>query len=175
MTAAHLAGLARIPLAIVGVAAALQLPQGGRTLAAVTVVLAAFSDFLDGFLARKLGTVSEFGGVMDQTTDKVFVIPVLFIAARHDEILLWMAALIAMRDLLVMGVRVYAAAERATIASTRLGKWKTILLYPALLLVVLDAPGAAWALAIATAATVVSGFTYILRAWPLLARGMAAR
>lgn len=175
MTAAHQAGLARIPLAILATYALLEMPEWGRPVAALMVALAALTDFLDGFLARRLGTVSELGAVMDQTTDKVFVIPVLFVAARGDSVLLWMAVLIAIRDLLVMGVRVYAAGERAVVPSSRLGKWKTILLYPALLLVVLGDSSAVWGLAIATAATVVSGVAYIMRARPLLARGMSAR
>ena len=175
MTAAHQAGLARIPLAILAVYALLEMPEWGRPLAALTIALAALTDFLDGFLARRQGTVSELGAVMDQTTDKVFVIPVLFVAARQSDPLLWMAVLIAMRDLLVMGVRVYAAGEGAVIPSTRLGKWKTILLYPALFVVVLDGASGAWALAVATAATAVSGVAYLARAWPLLARGMDGR
>lgn len=175
MTAAHLAGLARIPLAVVATFALLEMPEWGRPLAAVMVAIAAFSDFLDGFLARRLGTESQFGAVMDQTTDKVFVIPVLFIAARHDDVLLWMAVVIAMRDLLIMGVRVYTAAEGAVVPSSRLGKWKTILMYPALLLVVLADPIAPWGLGVATVATAVSGVTYMVRAWPFLARGMSAR
>lgn len=175
MTAAHQAGLARIPLAILAVYVLLEMPEWGRPLAALIIALAALTDFLDGFVARRQGTVSELGAVMDQTTDKVFLIPVLFVAARQSDVLVWMAVLIAMRDLLVMGVRVYAAGVGAVIPSSRLGKWKTILLYPAVFLVALGDATGPWALAVAAVATMVSGIAYLARVWPLLARGMGER
>ena len=148
MTAAHYAGLSRIPLTLVGAFFVLQESDSGRLIAVAIVVLAIITDIADGRLARKFGTVSTFGAILDLTTDKVFVIPMLFLMARDDIALLWMAVLIAMRDLLIMGVRVYAAAEAMVIPARRLGKLKSLLLYPALIFIVVPLPGATWVLAV---------------------------
>lgn len=175
MTAANYAGLSRIPLTLVGAYLLLHVPVHGRIAAVGVVVLAVITDILDGALARKFGTVSTFGAMLDLTTDKVFVIPMLFLATRHDVALLWMAVLIAMRDFLVMGVRVYAAAEAVVIPAKRLGKLKTTLLYPALILVLLEVSGARVLLALAALMAVVSGIDYMRRAWPLLSQGLSPR
>ena len=172
MTAAHYAGLSRIPLTIAGTFFVLQGGARGRSIAAAIVVLAIISDIADGRLARRFGTVSTFGAILDLTTDKVFVIPMLFVAARADIGLLWMVVLITMRDLLIMGVRVYAAAESVVIPARRLGKLKSLLAYPALLLIVLELPQATWVLALATVMALVSGADYVRDAWPLLSRGL---
>lgn len=172
MTAAHYAGLSRIPLTIAGTWFVLQGGTHGRSIAAAIIVLAMISDVADGRLARRFGTVSDFGAILDLTTDKIFVLPMLFVASRADVGLLWMVVLIAMRDLLIMGVRVYAAAESLVIPARRLGKLKSLLAYPALLLIVLGIPHAGWVLALATVMAFVSGVDYVRGAWPLLSRGL---
>jgi len=172
MTAAHYAGLSRIPLTIAGAFFVLQGSGSGRQVAAAIVVLAGITDIADGRLARKFNTVSTFGAILDLTTDKVFVIPMLFLVARDDITLLWMAVLIAMRDLVIMGVRVYAAAEAMVIPARRLGKLKSLVLYPALGLIVLDLPGATWVLALGTFMAIASGIDYLHGAWPLLSRAL---
>jgi CDP-diacylglycerol--glycerol-3-phosphate 3-phosphatidyltransferase len=169
MTAAHYAGLSRIPLAFAAAFLILEVPAGGRVIAAVVVVLAGVTDILDGALARRQRTVSSFGAVLDFTADKVFMLPTLFLAVSHDATGLWLATVIAVRDLLVMGVRTHAAAEGAVIAVSRLGKFKSLLLYVALGAVLLGLPAATALLSLATIAAVVSGGDYIRRAWPLLA------
>ena len=173
MTPAHYAGLSRIPLAVLACAFALQPTQYGKTIAAGIVVVAAITDLLDGALARRLGTVSDFGAIMDLTTDKVFVIPMLFLAAQGSPLLLSMCALVTMRELLVMGVRVHAAAHGVVIPALRFGKLKSLALYPALLLLLLGVPGAGSVLALGTLLAVLSGIEYVQLAWPLLAPDLA--
>lgn len=172
MTAAHYAGLSRIPLAIAAVFFALQESDSGARVAAAIVVIAGITDIADGRLARRFNTVSTFGAILDLTTDKVFVVPMLFVVARHDVALLWMAVIIAMRDLLIMGVRVHAAAEALVIPARQLGKLKSLVLYPALVFVILDLPGATWILALGTVMALVSGIDYLRAASPMLSQGL---
>jgi CDP-diacylglycerol---glycerol-3-phosphate 3-phosphatidyltransferase len=168
MTAAHYAGLSRIPLTLIAAYFILEVPTGGRFIAAWVVLLAGITDLLDGVFARRQRTVSAFGAVLDFTTDKIFVLPTLFLAVGSSGAGLWMAVLITIREVLIMGVRTFAAGAGATLAVDRLGKLKSLLLYPAVGVMLLDLPGAGVLLGFATAATLLSGATYLVRAWPLI-------
>jgi CDP-diacylglycerol---glycerol-3-phosphate 3-phosphatidyltransferase len=168
MTAAHYAGLSRIPLALIAAYFILEVPAGGRFIAAWVVLLAGITDMLDGVFARRQRTVSPFGAVLDFTTDKIFVLPTLFLAVGGSAAGLWMSVLITIRELLVMGVRIFAAGAGATLAVDRLGKLKSLLLYTAVGVVLLDLTGAGVLLGLATAATLLSGGSYLVRAWPLI-------
>jgi CDP-diacylglycerol---glycerol-3-phosphate 3-phosphatidyltransferase len=168
MTAAHYAGLSRIPLALIAAYFILEVPTGGRFIAAWIVLLAGITDILDGVFARRQRTVSPFGAVLDFTTDKIFVLPTLFLAVGGSGAGLWMAVLITIRELLVMGVRIFAAGAGTTLAVDRIGKLKSLLLYPAVGVVLLDVTGAGVLLGFATTATLLSGGAYLVRAWPLI-------
>lgn len=168
MTAAHYAGLSRIPLAIVAAYLILEVPDGGRQLAAGVVLLAGITDLLDGRLARWQGTVSRFGAILDLTTDKIFTLPVLFLTVREERALLWLAIGILIRDLLVMGIRVFAAAERVDVPSSRTGKLKSLALYLSIAFLLLDLPGGAALLALAVVGALTSGVEYARSAWPVL-------
>lgn len=168
MTAAHYAGLSRIPLTLAAAFLILHVP-GGRAPAAAVVLIAGITDILDGALARRHGTVSGFGAVLDFTADKIFVLPTLFLAVRHDAFGLWLAVVIAMRDLIVMGVRAYTASTGFVVAVDRLGKVKSFVLYVALGALLLELTGASLLLLVATLLAVLSGAAYVRRASPLLA------
>jgi CDP-diacylglycerol--glycerol-3-phosphate 3-phosphatidyltransferase len=168
VTAAHYAGLSRIPLALAAAYSILEVPDGGRELAAGIVLIAGITDLLDGLLARRQGTVSVFGGILDLTTDKVFTLPVLFLTVRADSGLLWLAIVIMIRDLLVMGLRVFAAIERVEVSSSRTGKLKSLALYLSLGFLLLDLPGGSALLALAAVGAVVSALAYGRSSWPVL-------
>ena len=172
MTAAHYAGLSRVGLTIAGAYALLQLPEHGRAVAAAIVGLAIVTDILDGLLARRHGTVSSFGAILDLTADKVFFVPMLFLATMHEERLLWCSVIIAMRDFLLMGVRMHAAASGLVIPAERAGKIKSTVLYPALVCVLLNVPGASLLLGLAALLAVWSAAVYIRMAWPVLDEGL---
>lgn len=169
MTAAHYAGLSRIPLAVLAAFFILEVPSVGRTVAALIVLVAGATDFLDGALARRQGTVSRFGAILDFTTDKIFLLPTLFLAVGPDATGLWLATVIAIRELLVMGARTHAAAEGAELPVSRLGKLKSLLLYFALGALLLGLRAGMPLLAAAAITAVLSGYDYVRRTWPLLA------
>lgn len=66
-------------------------------------VLAGLSDALDGFLAKQLGAVSQFGAYLDPLADKALLVAVFVTLAAMDQIATWLVILIVFRDLLIVG------------------------------------------------------------------------
>ena len=183
---ANLLGLARIAATPVVIALMLVGSPGMGLAAFVIFVLAGFTDFLDGWVARARGEVSPLGVFMDLTADKVLVGGVLVALVEVGLLPTWMVATIIVRELVIAGVRQMAAAENVVIAARPLGKAKTAttLAGMSLLLVALDAqtggPMAGlgiggtvevagyWVMILATILTVVSGWDYLKGAFPLM-------
>lgn len=127
---------ARFVLAFAGVAVLLWDFQSGLNIvvAAVIFLFAVISDWLDGFLARKLRQPSRFGAFMDPLADKMIVIPYMIILASWGYLLLGIVVLLVMRDLLHDGLRSFAAAKGVVIGANVASKAKTALQMIALLL-----------------------------------------
>ena len=159
----------------------------GLGLAAFVVfAVAAFTDYLDGMVARRRGEVSALGVFMDLTADKVLVGGVLVAMVEVGLLPTWLVATIIVRELVIAGVRQAAAAENVVIAARPLGKAKTAttLIGMALLLLAYDAATGGpmeatglgptievvgwWTMVVATVLTVVSGWDYLRGALPLL-------
>lgn len=66
-----------------------------------------FSDLLDGYLARKLNQVSEFGKIIDPLADKICVIVICVILLFIGKIPLWFVMIVVLRDLLILGFGIY--------------------------------------------------------------------
>lgn len=88
--------------------------------------LAAFTDFLDGYLARKNNLITTFGKFMDPLADKLLVLAALIILLESKEIPGWVVIIILAREFLVTGIRLIAVSEQKVIAASKLGKLKTI-------------------------------------------------
>ncbi|NLD78913.1 MAG: CDP-diacylglycerol--glycerol-3-phosphate 3-phosphatidyltransferase, partial [Mollicutes bacterium] len=78
-------------------------------IAGILFVLAAFTDFLDGYIARKYNMVTDFGKFMDQIADKILVNSVLIILAASNHISAIIPVLIIMRDTVVSSIRMITA------------------------------------------------------------------
>lgn len=183
---ANLLGIARIAATPFVIGLILVGTPGLGFAAFVLFAIAAVTDFLDGWVARRRGEVSPLGVFMDLTADKVLVTGVLVAMVEVGLLPTWMVATIVVRELVIAGVRQMAAAEDVVIAAKALGKAKTLttLAGMALLLLAFDAstggPTAstglgpaieaigAWTMVLATALTVVSGWDYLRSALPLL-------
>jgi CDP-diacylglycerol--glycerol-3-phosphate 3-phosphatidyltransferase len=90
--------------------------------------LAAASDWLDGWLARKLGAVTPLGAALDHAADKVLITCVL-VALAYAALpmpLVAAAVVILGRDVAVAGVREALGARGETLPVSRLGKWKAV-------------------------------------------------
>jgi len=87
--------------------------------------VAAASDWLDGWLARKMGLVTPLGKLMDPLADKILVSSAFVILTDKDLCPVWATALIISREFLVTGLRAIAVEAGQVLAADRLGKWKT--------------------------------------------------
>lgn len=164
MTAAHFAGLSRL------FAAPLTLFllcdwKYSRWLVISAVVLAIVSDILDGYLARKFNTVSNFGVYLDLTADKVFVCGLLVIMSVNHMIPVWLTFIIIAREFIVMGLRSYVASEGLVLPAQFWGSLKTIFLFAGVLGVLLGIPYSNWLLVIGAFLAVASGSDYALKVW----------
>ena len=90
----------------------------------------ALTDWLDGWLARKLGQVSEFGKFMDALVDKIFTLGTFVSLLALKVVGLWALfpiLLILSREFLITGLRLVAAAQGKTLAAEKAGKIKTVM------------------------------------------------
>jgi len=142
-------------------------------------VLAALTDFLDGYLARKLNIVSDLGRMLDPIADKLIVGALLITFAYEGSFtapLTFAAVLIMMREIAVSGLREHLGPKNITIPVSGVAKYKTTLQLIALGLVmaVPIVPGLNLAstisLWLATALTLYTGYEYFAGAWPHLTK-----
>jgi CDP-diacylglycerol--glycerol-3-phosphate 3-phosphatidyltransferase len=98
----------------------------GSFLAAVFFAAAAFTDLLDGFLARRYKTVTHVGKFLDPLADKLLVSVTMIMLITLGRIPAWMVILIIAREMAVTGLRGIAIAEGKVIEASSLGKYKTI-------------------------------------------------
>jgi CDP-diacylglycerol---glycerol-3-phosphate 3-phosphatidyltransferase len=98
-------------------------------LAASTFFLACWSDFLDGYLARRHGISTTLGKLLDPLADKLIVMAALVMLCatpREPRVAAWIVVLIVGRELAVTGLRAFAVSEGTVLAAEELGKYKTI-------------------------------------------------
>ncbi len=94
-------------------------------MAAVIFILAAVTDWLDGYFARKFSAQSTMGKFMDPIADKILVSTILILLVPSGAVHPVLAILILGRDILIGGIRSVAAADRLIIDAKAAGKWKT--------------------------------------------------
>ena len=160
--------LFRILLVPVVVVALLEETRSASVIAAIVFALAASTDGLDGYLARSRQTVTAFGRVMDPIADKLLIVAALISLVSLDRVAPWVAMVIIAREFAVSGLRIWAGQQGVTIASSVLGKLKTVCQVAAILaLIAASDPGATWVdslVYIAVAITVASGAQYFASA-----------
>lgn len=98
-----------------------------KTAALVAFVIAAITDFLDGYLARKHNLVTNFGKLMDPLADKILMCAGFVLLTRLELIPAWIVVAILSREFMVTGLRLLASAEGVVLAAENLGKYKTII------------------------------------------------
>ena len=134
MNVPNLLTLSRIPLMVIVVA--LLHPWNDKpipwawTVALSLFLFGALTDWLDGWLARRLGQVSDFGKFMDALVDKIFTMGTFVSLLALGIIGLWSLfpiLLILSREFLITGLRLVAAAQGKTLAAEKAGKVKTVM------------------------------------------------
>lgn len=98
----------------------------GSFLAAVFFGLAAFTDLLDGFYARRYKTVTPLGKFLDPLADKILVSATMIMLTALGRIPAWIVILIIGREIAVTGLRGIAVVEGEVIEASSLGKYKTM-------------------------------------------------
>ena len=88
--------------------------------------IAAISDWVDGYLARKWKIVSNFGKVMDPLADKILVVSTLLCFVQLGVVPAWMVVIIIGREFMISGIRMMAAQGGNIIQASNLGKLKTV-------------------------------------------------
>lgn len=97
----------------------------GHWIAMVAFVIAAISDWFDGYFARKYGMVTPLGKLLDPLADKVLVCSAFVYLSARGGCPVWVTVLILAREFLITGLRQIAVEAGQVLAADRLGKWKT--------------------------------------------------
>lgn len=106
---------------------------------AVTVfLLAAVTDFLDGYLARKHGQITTLGILLDPIADKLLTCSAFISLVQLQMIPAWMVVIIVGREFAVSGLRAVASAEGFVLSASDLGKTKMVLQVAAITVIVLE-------------------------------------
>jgi cardiolipin synthase len=130
---------------------------------------AAFTDWLDGWLARRSAQVSNLGRFLDPIADKLLVCAVLFMLAATGRLTgpgAIPAVIILLRELLISGLREFLAGDQVVMPVSRLAKWKTTVQLAAIALLIVAGDLSLTALAeaglwLAAALTLITGWDYM--------------
>ena len=154
---------------------------GAHVVAAMIFALASFTDWLDGYLARKLGQMSPFGAFLDPVADKLLVAAslLLLVGAKDVNYITLPAIVIVGREIVISASREWMAeiGKRASVTVSYIGKVKTTVQMVALILLLAFHPEeSAWGvlgfilLYGAAILTMWSMIIYIIIAWPELTK-----
>ena len=163
LTVPNILTLLRIVMVPVIVVALLEETPNADTIAAVVFAVAAFTDGLDGYIARSRDSITNFGKLMDPLADKLLIIAPLISLVSLERIAPWVAMVIIARELAVTMLRMVAVERGVVIPASWLGKAKTILQVAAIFAVIAfeNTPlGVDLLLYAAVAMTVISGADY---------------
>ena len=142
-----------------------------QIIACLIFIIAAWTDSLDGYIARKRKLVSNLGKLLDPLADKLLVATVLISLVEMDKLSAMIAIIIISREFAVTALRQVALLEGVVIPASKWGKWKTATQITAIIaLLINNFPFvyigfrfdlvATWAAAIIT---IYSGFDYFLK------------
>ncbi len=96
-----------------------------QIIAALIFIIAASTDGLDGYIARKNKQVTNLGKLLDPLADKLLVAAVLISLVDMQKLDAWIAIVIISREFAVTGLRQVALLEGKVMAASKWGKWKT--------------------------------------------------
>ncbi len=151
--------------------------------ALVTFVIAASTDWMDGYYARKYGQVTKLGRIFDPFVDKIIICGafIALAAIKGSGVAAWMAIVVVARELLVTSLRGMIEGAGGDFSASMLGKWKMVfqcVAVVAVLLCLIEVPPANWldlvrtgSLWLAMALTVYSGYDYVLAAARVMSNG----
>ena len=104
----------------------------------ILFLIAALTDFLDGYLARKYNLVTDLGKVMDAIADKILVNGVLILLAVNGYISAIVPVVIVCRDIAVDSIKMIAGQKNGAVAASKAGKTKTVFMLTGITLVLFN-------------------------------------
>jgi CDP-diacylglycerol--glycerol-3-phosphate 3-phosphatidyltransferase len=144
--------------------------QGTRVAATIVFVIAALTDFADGYLARRWQLTSTLGAFLDTVADKILVAGALLALVEVGTVSSWIAFIIIAREIAIMGLRSVAALDQSTVPPSWWGKSKAALQFTAISFAILRLDIVIgpwrldqWLMAAAVVVTVVSAGDYFSR------------
>ena len=147
-------------------------------LGALIFSIAAITDWLDGYLARKWNQTSKFGAFLDPVADKLLVAACLIVLVHDQRVHGLIALIIIGREITISALREWMASigARAAVAVNELGKWKTavqmialpMLLFNGVIVGINTRVVGTWLIYVAAALTVISMAVYLKGAYPTL-------
>lgn len=165
-------------------------------IALVLFCVASFTDFLDGYVARKYNQVTDFGKFVDPLADKLLVASALILFVEQKAMAGWMVCVILARELIITSLRVVAANKGRVLAATWTGKVKTCVQIGGIIVIYLyyiilgamtsgisSADGATSVIMnytpmpitlvgwVVTLVTIYSGYDYLKKNWDLIKDG----
>lgn len=144
--------------------------------AAIIFIVAAGTDFLDGYYARKYNLVTNLGKFLDPLADKLLVSAALILLVEIGLAPAWVVIIIISREFAVTGLRLVAAGEGIVLAASNMGKLKTATQLTAISLLLLHNfpfsymgfPLGTVLLYIAMIITAISGYDYFVKNWHVM-------
>ena len=157
--------------------------------------VASFTDFLDGYVARKYNQVTDFGKFVDPLADKLLVSSALILFVEQKAMAGWMVCVILARELIITSLRVVAANKGVVMAATWTGKVKTCVQIGGIIIIYLhyiifgavaDGESALYSIFavrtagdpvlivvgwVVTLVTIYSGYDYLKKNWDLIKDG----
>ncbi len=139
--------------------------------AAIVFFIAAFTDCLDGYLARKWKQITKLGTILDPLADKILIAAALITLVEVGRMPGWIAVIILAREFAVTGLRAVKAEEGIIIPASNLGKLKTVTQMLAVILLItqtfyysyISIPLGIWAMYIAVVVSIISGIEYFYK------------
>ena len=148
--------------------------------AVVVFLLASITDWLDGYLARKMNQITTLGKLLDPLADKLLVLTALLLILERKYVPAWLVILLIGREMGVTGLRAFLAAEHIVLAANKLGKWKMAFQVVGISFLFLSDEWYAFhrtglvAAYLALVLSLVSAYVYIARFWQLLGEKIMA-
>lgn len=172
MSIPNLLAISRLILTVVVMVMILASPDNRAMAiaAGIVFVIAALTDFADGYLARRWRITTTLGAFLDTVADKILVAGALIALVEIGTTSSWVAFIIICREIAIMGLRSVAALDSSTVPPSMWGKWKATIQFAAITLAIMKfdlviGPWRLdqWAMAAAVVVTVVSAGDYFSR------------
>lgn len=135
----------------------------GIYFATAVFIIAALTDTLDGYVARKRNQITKFGKFMDPLADKLIVTAALVSLVELKQLSSWVVMIIIAREFAITGLRAVAASEGVIIAASKWGKAKTVTQIIAIIATLMQIKYSMVLIVIALIITIISGVDYIYK------------